>query len=141
HQRLLLRRRRSPVESEVIGVPVRTEVLMGTLVTIHVVAPGSDEAIERAFGWFREIEARCTRFDQSSELMQLTATVGVPVPASAILFEALRFAVTVAEDTDGAFDPTARVRGPQPREPLEPLEPREPFEPREPLGPLEPLER
>jgi thiamine biosynthesis lipoprotein len=91
----------------VIGVPVRTEVLMGTLVTIHVVAPGSDAAIERAFGWFREIEARCTRFDPSSELRQLTATVGEPVPASAILFEAIRFAITVADDTGGAFDPTA----------------------------------
>jgi thiamine biosynthesis lipoprotein len=91
----------------VIGVPVRTEVLMGTLVTIHVVPPGSDEAIGRAFGWFREIERRCTRFDESSELIQLTTRVGVPVPASAILFEAIRFAVTVARDTGGAFDPTA----------------------------------
>lgn len=90
-----------------IEVPVRTEVLMGTLVTIHVVAPGTDDAIERAFGWFREIEARCTRFDETSELRQLTTTVGVAVPASAILFEALRFAVTVAADTGGAFDPTA----------------------------------
>ena len=94
-----------------IEVPVRTEVLMGTIVTIHVVAPGTDDAIERAFGWFREIEARCTRFDESSELRQLTATVGVAVPASAILFEALRFAVTVAEDTDGAFDPTTGSGG------------------------------
>ena len=29
---------------------------MGTLVTIHVVRPHADDAIERAFGWFREIE-------------------------------------------------------------------------------------
>ena len=61
-----------------IDVPVRTEVLMGTLVTIHVVAPGTlSDAIERAFGWFREIEARCTRFDEPSELRQLTTSVGV----------------------------------------------------------------
>ena len=39
-----------------------------------------------AFGWFHEIEARCTRFDERSELMQLTAQAGVPVPASAILY-------------------------------------------------------
>jgi thiamine biosynthesis lipoprotein len=90
----------------VTGVPVRTEVLMGTLVTIHVVRPGTDDAIERAFGWFREIEARCSRFDGQSELVQLTTQVGVPVPASAILFEGVRFALAVAEDTDGAFDPT-----------------------------------
>ena len=59
---------------------------MGTLVTIHVVQPGADQAIERAFEWFREIESCCTRFDETSELMQLSAQVGVPVPASAILF-------------------------------------------------------
>ena len=38
--------------------------------------------------------------------MQLTARVGEPVPASAILFEAVRFALTVAEESGGAFDPT-----------------------------------
>lgn len=87
-------------------MPVRTEVVMGTLVTIHVVRSGSDEAISRAFGWFQEIETRCTRFSRQSELMQLTEQVGVAVPASAILFEAVRFALMVAEETDGAFDPT-----------------------------------
>jgi FAD:protein FMN transferase len=85
-------------------------MLMGTLVTIHVVPPGSELAIERAFGWFREIENRCTRFDQGSELMQLSARVGVPVPASAILCETVRFALSVAADTGGAFDPTVGRR-------------------------------
>ena len=91
-------------------VPLRTEMLMGTLVTIHVVPPGADLAVERAFGWFREIERRCTRFDEGSELMQLSTHVGVPVPASAILCEAVRFALSVAEDTGGAFDPTVGRR-------------------------------
>jgi thiamine biosynthesis lipoprotein len=89
----------------VSGVPVRTEVLMGTLVTIHVVPPGADAAIDRAFEWFRDIEARCTRFDGDSELMRLSGRIGEPVPASPILFEAVRFALSVAEDTGGAFDP------------------------------------
>jgi FAD:protein FMN transferase len=86
-------------------MPVRTEVLMGTLVTMQVEAPDGDEAIERAFGWFREIESRCTRFDPQSELMQLTTRIGVPVVVSPIVFEAVRFAISVARDTDGAFDP------------------------------------
>jgi FAD:protein FMN transferase len=90
----------------VIGVPVRTEVLMGTIVTIHVVGNDTDDAIERAFGWFREIEARCSRFDEHSELAQLSTQIGVPVPASPILFEAVRFSLLVAEETSGAFDPT-----------------------------------
>jgi thiamine biosynthesis lipoprotein len=42
---------------------------------------------------------------------------------STILFEAVRFALSVAEDTGGAFDPTIGPLEPQPLEPLEPLEP------------------
>ena len=95
-------------------MPVRTEIVMGTPVTIHVVGSGAeagvDGAIERAFGWFHEIEERCTRFKPSSELMQLTAQAGVPVPASAILYEAVRFALMLAEETGGAFDPTVGHR-------------------------------
>jgi thiamine biosynthesis lipoprotein len=91
-------------------MPGRTEVLMGTLVTIDVGDAGAGAAIDRAFGWFHEIEDRCTRFDERSELMQLTSRVGVPVPASAIVFEALRFALHVAEASGGAFDPTVGNR-------------------------------
>ena len=85
---------------------------MGTIVTIHIVGdhPGADDAIDRGFGWFREIESRCSRFDRRSELVQLSMRVGVPVPASAILFEAVRFALAVAEETGGAFDPTVGLR-------------------------------
>src|SRR5580700_9354090 len=87
---------------------------MGTLVTIHVVRAGSEDsahaAFDRAFGWFHEIEARCTRFDERSELMQLTAQAGVAAPASAILYEAVQFALMVAEATGGAFDPTVGHR-------------------------------
>jgi thiamine biosynthesis lipoprotein len=80
---------------------------MGTIVTIQVVpdVEGASGAIERAFGWFREIEARCTRFDADSELMQTCARAGVATRVSPIVFEAVRFALAVAEDTGGAFDP------------------------------------
>jgi thiamine biosynthesis lipoprotein len=83
----------------------RTSVAMGTFVTIDT-PPGFDAAVDRAFGWFREIEARCSRFDAASELTQLSQRVGEAVPVSPIVFEAVRFALAVAEDTDGAFDPT-----------------------------------
>lgn len=93
-------------------MPVRTEAVMGTLVTIHVVRPSADadSAIDRAFGWFYEVEERCTRFDPQSELMQLTAQAGRPVAASPILYEAVRFALMVAEESGGAFDPTVGQR-------------------------------
>jgi len=89
-------------------VPVRTEVLMGTIVTIRVVrdSDSADAAIDRAFGWFREIEARCTMFDAGSELMRACTRVGVATRVSTIVFEAIRFALAVAADTAGAFDPT-----------------------------------
>jgi thiamine biosynthesis lipoprotein len=93
-------------------VSVRTEVLMGTVVTIRVLRDGidADAAVDRAFEWFHAIEERCTRFHPDSELMQLTSHINVPVPASAILFEAVRFALEVAEETAGAFDPTVGLR-------------------------------
>jgi thiamine biosynthesis lipoprotein len=79
---------------------------MGTVVSIQADAP--EDAVARAFEWFQHVEAVCSRFDQSSELRQLP--VGVPTLASPILFEAVRFALKVAEETDGAFDPTLGSR-------------------------------
>jgi FAD:protein FMN transferase len=90
---------------------IRTITTMGTFVTIQTIdrdggEPGAiAERVERAFEWFHQVEARCTRFDPGSEAMRLTAQVGIPVAASDILFEAVRFAVAVAETTGGAFDP------------------------------------
>jgi thiamine biosynthesis lipoprotein len=79
---------------------------MGTIVTIEIAGEGSEQAIERAFGWFRVVERLCNRFDPQSELRQLTAHPGVAVPASRILYAAVEFALAMAEDTGGAFDPT-----------------------------------
>jgi thiamine biosynthesis lipoprotein len=93
---------------------LRTAVLMDTHVTIQVVGHGSnpqqecerDEMVARAFEWVRRVEGCCTRFDPSSELARLTTQIGTAVPVSDLLFEAIRFAVAVAEETSGAFDPT-----------------------------------
>lgn len=81
---------------------IRAAAAMGTVVSIEVDAP--EAVIERAFHWFRAIEASCSRFDPHSELRQLP--VGRPAAASPMLFEAVRFALLVAEETGGAFDPT-----------------------------------
>jgi thiamine biosynthesis lipoprotein len=89
---------------------IRTEPVMGTLVTIHVVGECDPSALDRAFGWFREIEQRCTRFDAGSELMQLCSHTGEAVVVSPILFEAIRFAMLVASESAGAFDPTVGQR-------------------------------
>jgi thiamine biosynthesis lipoprotein len=88
--------------------------VMGTVATIQIVGDDShpvraaerDAAIDRAFGWFQHIEDTCSRFEPGSELSQLARQAGVPVRASEILYEAVQFAVAVAEETGGAFDPT-----------------------------------
>ncbi|HVE32703.1 MAG TPA: FAD:protein FMN transferase [Gemmatimonadaceae bacterium] len=86
---------------------------MGTVVTIHIVggAASSDRAAhhraaERALGWFREVERVCSRFEPTSEVSQLSSRAGEAVPASPMLFAATHFALAVAEETGGAFDPT-----------------------------------
>lgn len=79
---------------------------MGTVVSIEVDAP--ETAFNRAFEWFRRVEAVCSRFDAASELRRLP--VGIPTRASPILFEAVRFALQVARESGGAFDPTLGSR-------------------------------
>lgn len=84
-------------------------VAMDTVVSIDLAAPRSSadglHMIDRAFGWFSAVESVCSRFDCTSELMRLCATVDTAVPVSSILFEAVRFAVAAARLTNGAFDP------------------------------------
>ena len=95
---------------------IRFVAAMGTIVTVHVVpgasnrSPNDDHALEPriadALDWFRRVEACCSRFDPHSELMQLSAQIGVAVPVSDVLYEIVQFALAVAEETGGAFDPT-----------------------------------
>jgi FAD:protein FMN transferase len=81
-------------------------MLMGTTVTIEAKGADCDAAIERAFEWFRSVEHVCTRFEPSSELCQLTAHTGEAVAVSRLLFEAVGFALHIADASGGAFDPT-----------------------------------
>jgi thiamine biosynthesis lipoprotein len=93
-------------------IALRSFSAMGTVVSIQVVGRGRgaeterSAALARAAGWFQEIERRCSRFDPASEIMRLAACAGEPVPVSPIVFEAVRFALAVAEASGGAFDPT-----------------------------------
>jgi len=86
-------------------------MVMSTITTIEVMERDSAEtAVDTAFEWFHRIEACCSRFDTASELSQLSSKIGTPVPVSAILYEAVQFAIAVAEETGGAFDPTVGSR-------------------------------
>jgi thiamine biosynthesis lipoprotein len=85
-------------------------IAMDTVISIQV-AGGGDEgavrpAVQRALDWFATVERACSRFDPNSELRQLLARPGEPVQVSPVLFEAVRFALALARQTAGAFDPT-----------------------------------
>jgi len=84
--------------------------IMDTVVSITVVGSDGDPElqarVERAFGWFTQVERVCSRFDRDSELMALCRAVGTAVPVSDPLFGALRMALEVARLSRGAFDPT-----------------------------------
>lgn len=106
------------LDGVLVSAPKSSRPRMGTVVTIEVVGHDRsararrtrDLAIERAFTWFDRVESVCSRFDATSELRRLSATTGVDVVVSPMLFEAVRFAVAVAEETGGAFDPTVGAR-------------------------------
>ena len=89
---------------------IRSAALMGTIVTIDLVGSDEADAVAHAFEWFERVEACCSRFDDASELKQLTSLVGIAVPVSDLLYEAVRFALALAEESGGAFDPTVGHR-------------------------------
>ena len=96
------------------GVYVHSVSLMGTVVTFQIVGHDATEtqcaervaAVERAVGWFRHVEERCSRFDTSSEVSRLARSTGAPMQVSETLFQTVQFALALAHDSGGAFDPT-----------------------------------
>lgn len=88
----------------------KAKLFMDTVVGIEVVtdqaANTAEAAIERAFEAFRKVEDACSRFRSDSELMRACRQIAVPVPVSPYVFEPLRFALEIAEWTNGLFDPT-----------------------------------
>ncbi|MGC8488818.1 MAG: FAD:protein FMN transferase [Clostridia bacterium] len=92
------------------GTWAESFALMGTVLTIRVVGPGSATAMRdsilRAVAGMRAVEAACTRFDPDSPASQLGRTPGRWLAVPPPLFHALAIALEVAELTDGRFDPS-----------------------------------
>ena len=89
-------------------------ISMDTMVNVHVISDQPraqvEQAVQRGFAWFDTVEQICTRFDPASEVMRLIDSAGRPVRVSTLLLEAATFALSLAEQTDGAFDPTVGAR-------------------------------
>lgn len=87
---------------------------MGTVLSVQILSEDDgrlarrerENGVARVVEWFRRVEQDCSRFDPNSELRRLCATVGRPIIVSALLYRAIEFAIAVATETDGAFDPT-----------------------------------
>jgi thiamine biosynthesis lipoprotein len=98
----------------VSDVFVHTTSMMGTVVSIEVVGHGETverrseraNAVARAVNWIQHVEDCCSRFDPCSELRRISERIGAPVKVSATTLEVVRFAMALAEETGGAFDPT-----------------------------------
>lgn len=89
---------------------VKALLLMDTAINLKIVTSQAkaqvEESMKHAFKIFQHVENVCNRFNPESELRSLSKNIGTPLPVSDLLFEALRFALAVADFTQGAFDPT-----------------------------------
>lgn len=91
---------------------------MGTVVEIRVIAKnegrlarrGVERSMEAGEAWFARVERDCSRFDPASELRRLCGTVETPRRVTPLLYSAIHFALAVAQETEGAFDPTVGAR-------------------------------
>ncbi|SEM92565.1 FAD:protein FMN transferase [Paenibacillus sp. OV219] len=88
----------------------KAKLFMDTVVEIQVESEQpereTEAKVDRAFEAFRIVESACSRFQPDSELMKACRQIGTPVPLSPYVFHPLRFAMEIAERTEGAFDPT-----------------------------------
>ncbi|OAS15898.1 FAD:protein FMN transferase [Paenibacillus oryzisoli] len=93
-----------------VHIVKRTKLFMDTVVEIKVVSSDPvteiEPVIEQAFSAFRNVELACSRFTPDSELMKACQQVRTHVPISFWLFQPLKFALEMAESTEGIFDPS-----------------------------------
>ena len=88
----------------------KTEVVMGTNVTITVVAGSRDEgeaAIDAGMAELRRLDAMMSLYKDTSEITKVNMAAGEnPVKVSPEMIEAVEHAVEVSKLTDGVFDIT-----------------------------------
>lgn len=84
--------------------------IMGTRFSIVLFADNkekADTAARAAFKYAEEVNRTCSDYDGTSELMQLNAaSTNKPFSCSPMLFNVLNSALHIAEQTNGAYDPT-----------------------------------
>jgi thiamine biosynthesis lipoprotein len=93
-----------------VHIVKKSKLMMDTVIEIKVVTSLSlsevEPVIAQAFDAFRNVEQACSRFTPDSELMRACHQIRTTVQISSWLFQPLKFALEVAEWTQGIFDPT-----------------------------------
>jgi len=88
----------------------RTEMIMGTNVTITVVAPTAEEgerAVDAAMLEIRRLDAMMSLYKDTSEITKVNLAAGKgPVKVSPEMIEVVKHAVTISELSGGVFDVT-----------------------------------
>ncbi len=88
----------------------KTETIMGTEVTITVVAPSAEAggaAVDAALAEIRRLDAMMSLYQEASELTRVNQEAGKrPVPVSPEMIEVADLAKWVSERSTGAFDVT-----------------------------------
>lgn len=77
---------------------------MGT--RLHIVVVGHGDLIDLAIRRVDQLEARWSRFIESSEVSRCNATRGIPVDVSSDTRSLVRHAIHGWRETNGAYDPT-----------------------------------
>ena len=80
--------------------------VMGTIAHVVTIGDGGDELVEGAGAHLRELEARWSRFESSSEISRLNASAGVPLVVSAPTIALIELGIEGWRVTNGCFDPT-----------------------------------
>lgn len=71
-----------------------------------VTSQEADLCVSEAEKIFKAYDARFSRFKETSELHRLNTSAGVPQKVSIEMFQVLKKCVTLAEETNGLFDPS-----------------------------------
>ena len=99
----------APVEAvaaETAGEETKTIFAMDTYFTLTVYGGRAAEALDAAEAEIRKMERLWSVVDSGSELYALNHSGGVPMTVSSDTAELLAYALRMAQETGGAFDPT-----------------------------------
>ena len=79
---------------------------MNTYITFTAYGADAEEALKAAEKKISELEAAWSVTEETSEIYQMNRSNGKPITLSAETAEVVDYALSMAEETDGALEPT-----------------------------------